>query len=276
MPVLFPGLTDPVNIRVLSTGCIELAQWWAKTDTLRTFWRMYLTEEDGVVFRLPDCEFELPAGRLCLIPPGLEFDIELAKPVNCLYMHFELVGWTAEAIEQVFPQPVALEPDLTRDALAQRLWEDVVHESRRIESVLSGRLKSLIHLVVSDVMAHVPKERAGCYLTFAASHQEMVKVLLYIDRHLDENLSTSRLAEVASTSEARFIRRFREAMGQTPVRYVQERRVGKAARMLLSSDDSIDEVAERCGFANRYYFSRVFAKRMGTPPAKYRSDFPRM
>ena len=42
--------------------------------------------------------------------------------------------------------------------------------------------------------------------------------------------------------------------------------------MLVSTVLSIDEIADRCGFANRYYFSRVFAQRMGRPPARYRSE----
>jgi transcriptional regulator GlxA family with amidase domain len=43
-----------------------------------------------------------------------------------------------------------------------------------------------------------------------------------------------------------------------------------AADLLLRTSLSIDEIAERSGFANRYHFSRVFAQRMSHPPARFR------
>ncbi len=57
---------------------------------------------------------------------------------------------------------------------------------------------------------------------------------------------------------------------RTPGQYVLERRVALAAQRLALSADAIDEVASTCGFPDRFYFSRVFAKRMGAPPAAYR------
>ena len=103
---------------------------------------------------------------------------------------------------------------------------------------------------------------------------DLLQVLQFIDRHIEEPLDNGRLAEIAQSSESCFIRRFREAMGQTPARYVQDRRVAQASELLVCTDYSIDEVAQRCGFANRYYFSRVFSERVGRPPARYRNERP--
>jgi len=103
---------------------------------------------------------------------------------------------------------------------------------------------------------------------------DLLEVLRFIDHHIQESLDNGRLAEITHTSESCFIRRFREVMGETPARYVQDRRVARAAELLVCTDQSIDEVAQRCGFANRYYFSRVFSKRMGRPPVRYRNERP--
>ena len=45
----------------------------------------------------------------------------------------------------------------------------------------------------------------------------------------------------------------------------------RAAELLAHTDLTIDEIAERCGFANRFHFSRVFAQRMVEPPGRYRA-----
>ena len=59
-------------------------------------------------------------------------------------------------------------------------------------------------------------------------------------------------------------------IGQTPAQYVLERRITFAAERLSFSEDSIERIAEVCGFPDRFYFSRMFVRRMGQPPAAYR------
>ena len=49
-----------------------------------------------------------------------------------------------------------------------------------------------------------------------------------------------------------------------------ERRVAWAARRLAFGDESIDAIALGAGFANRNYFTRVFTRHLGVPPAAYR------
>jgi transcriptional regulator GlxA family with amidase domain len=57
-----------------------------------------------------------------------------------------------------------------------------------------------------------------------------------------------------------FSRAFQREFGTTPARYLTGVRVREAARLLLESALTIDEIAERAGFPNRAYFSRVFRK----------------
>jgi AraC-like DNA-binding protein len=72
-------------------------------------------------------------------------------------------------------------------------------------------------------------------------------------------------------SESHSIRVFRRVVGCTPARHVQERRLSHAAELLERTSLTIDEIAERCRFAYRFHFSRVFAQRMVEPPGRYRA-----
>ncbi|MBW2699036.1 MAG: helix-turn-helix transcriptional regulator [Deltaproteobacteria bacterium] len=227
MPILFRGVAESLNIRLLSAGYITVDSWWAETDQLREFWRLYLSYQDGASLRIGDEIYTLPPERIVVVPAGIEFQAELEHPVDQFYIQFEF-----------------------------------------------GRLKALTHLSIAEVLSHISEDRARSFLRIAEGQQELLDVLHYIDKHLDQSLNNSRLAEIALASESRFIRRFREATGRTPGRYVQDRRLRRAAELLVSTDQTIDHIAESCGFANRYYFTRVFAQRMGCPPARYRSDRP--
>jgi AraC-like DNA-binding protein len=275
MPILFPGVAESLNIRLLSAGCIKVDSWWTETDRLREFWRLYLNEEDGAALRVAGEIHPLPAGRLVLVPAGLAFEVQLKAPIEQFFVQFEFVGWPSGAALEVVPRPVALPPHPDRDALARSLAAEV-QTAQELEPILASRLKALAHLVTAAVLRDVPEDRARSFMRIAEGQQELLAVLHFIDKHLDEALSNDRLADIAGASESRFIRRFRDATGRTPGRYVQDRRVRRAAELLVSTGQTIDQIADSCGFANRYYFTRVFTQRMGCPPARYRSDRPFM
>lgn len=276
MPILFPNLQESLYTRVFSAGYVTVDQWWQETDVLRGFWRLYLNEQDGVALRLRDGLFAMPAGRLVLVPPGLAFAIELARPVDQLFVQFEFLGWPPEAARELLPEPLALPPDDLLDALTRRLRGELSAGRGVLDPVLAGRVKALVHLAMAAAIEGLPADRTRRALRIHEGQRELLSVLHYIDEHLTEPMSNAQLAEIALSSESRFIRRFREATGRTPARYVQERRLERASELLVSTDHSIDEIAESSGFANRYYFTRVFTQRMGLPPGRYRSERPHL
>jgi AraC-like DNA-binding protein len=255
---------------------MQVGDWWRDTDHLRGFWRLYLNEQDGVSLGLGRKTFEMPAGALVLVPAGLEFTIALKRPVQQLFALFEFLGWPPDVAREILPGPEALPRDDLLLALARELCNELGSARDVLEPPASSRLKALVHLSIASVLSRVPADRARRVLRINEGQREMIAVLHYIDEHLAEPMSNARLAEIALSSESRFIRRFREATGRTPARYVQERRLERASELLISTDFSIDKIAEGCGFANRYYFTRVFTQRMGLPPGRYRSERPHL
>ena len=114
-----------------------------------------------------------------------------------------------------------------------------------------------------------PEQHRRCS-RYLLSRSAVTPATEYIDANLAEPLSNGELARVCHVSEDHFIRVFRQALGQTPAQYILDRRVSAAAQRLIFSKESVDAIAEATGFGDRFYFSRVFAKRMGSPPAAYR------
>ena len=273
MPVLFPGVSDSIHIRLFSAGYIRLREWWMETDHIRSMWRLCRVDDEGAALLYGSKVYAFPAGRFALVPPGLKFETHLERPVKKFYILFEVIGWPAAAAGDLFPEPITLPPDEFRDRLADEICAEV-GVSDRLGPALSCRVKSLLHLTMASLEQLLPEERVALLRRLVDGQLDLLEVLRFIDHHIQEPLDNGRLAEITHTSESCFIRRFREAMGQTPARYVQDRRVARASELLVCTDHSIDEVAQRCGFANRYYFSRVFSERVGRPPVRYRNERP--
>jgi AraC-like DNA-binding protein len=274
MTVLFPGISDSIHIRLFAAGYLRLRRWWTETDRIRSMWRLCRSEEDGAALRIGSGTYWFPAGRFALVPPGLRFEPHLERSVNQFCILFEVIGWNARSVTDLFPEPVTLPPNDFRDELADAV-EREVRVSQRLGPGLASRVKSLVHLTMASLEEVLPDDKVELLNRLIDYQSDLLEVIRYIESHIGESLDNARLAEIAHSSESCFIRRFREAMGQTPARYVQERRVARAAELLVCTNQSIDEIARRCGFANRYYFSRVFSERIGRPPVRYRNERPR-
>ena len=72
-------------------------------------------------------------------------------------------------------------------------------------------------------------------------------------------------------SHGSFIKAFKRYQGVTPVRFLMQTRIRQVADLLVNTDTTIDAIAERTGFPNRAYLSRVFKKITGLSPAQFRN-----
>ena len=98
----------------------------------------------------------------------------------------------------------------------------------------------------------------------------MQRVLAFAASHLDEDLSLRGLAAEAGLSPFQFHRTFSTTMGETPKHLTRRLRLGRAAVLLLTTADSVLNVALSCGFRNHEVFSRAFRRRFGLTPRAYR------
>jgi len=64
---------------------------------------------------------------------------------------------------------------------------------------------------------------------------------------------------------------FREVFKVTPFQYLQNYRLDLARILLEEKDLTVSNIAYRIGYSNVSYFSRVFKRRFGITPGKYRS-----
>lgn len=90
---------------------------------------------------------------------------------------------------------------------------------------------------------------------------------------LDQPLSVDDLAQQARMSPRNFTRRFRQATGTSPARWLLGRRLDEARRLLESTDLAIGSVADACGFASPVTFRQNFVSAYATTPSAYRRQF---
>ena len=101
--------------------------------------------------------------------------------------------------------------------------------------------------------------------------RRIVDVLRAIEEGPDEALDLAGLAAVAGLGKHHFLRIFRRSVGMTPHQYVLRVRMGRAARRLATSRDSVLAVALDSGFNDLSTFNARFRATFGATPSKYRA-----
>jgi AraC-like DNA-binding protein len=92
-----------------------------------------------------------------------------------------------------------------------------------------------------------------------------------MDRRYAEQLDIPALARAALTSEAHFIRTFKQTFGETPHRYLQRRRLERAMALLRETEQPVTEICLDVGFTSLGTFSRTFRRVLGMSPTAYRA-----
>lgn len=102
-----------------------------------------------------------------------------------------------------------------------------------------------------------------------ASWQERKAKKLMFD-HLARPIDVGEIARSCRVSRGYFISAFGASTGLTPHQWLICCRLHRAQELLLSTDLSLAEIAQDCGFYDQSHFNRTFARRTGMPPGKWR------
>lgn len=92
----------------------------------------------------------------------------------------------------------------------------------------------------------------------------------FMQNNLDSRLQLNELARIAGMSPNHYGALFMQRHQHSPIDYFNRLKVQKACELLLTSNQRVNEIAESLGFADPYYFSRLFKKIMGKSPRHYR------
>ncbi|MFF2885247.1 AraC family transcriptional regulator [Paenibacillus sp. NPDC057967] len=146
-------------------------------------------------------------------------------------------------------------------------------EAMRREWLIAGpferfQVKSMFYELVGMILQQLHRqgvESASAVPDLAA------RAVRYMERHYAESISLESLAAALNYSAAHLSDVFKKQVGYSPIDYLLRIRMEKAACLLLDTEASIREIAAYVGYADPYYFGRMFKKMIGVSPLQYRN-----
>ena len=270
-----PPVLDDLEIRVLWTQRDQLsAGAWNQPRLTNDHWRLYHNDAPGASLTIEGVQTRFAAGGVYLIPSGLTMSSGNTGDFSQTFVHFDIADMPLVLLRELFPGPTHI-PDRAGLvpavlALRERLaWDSYPNLTLHCMAV------GAVYLAFASFLAALSDDLIDRCWTRMSALRPILPALKTIREGLDCPLRNSVLADACHLSEDYFIRTFHAAVGLSPAQYILKRRVSLAAQRLLFTDESIDRIAARTGFRDRFYFTRVFARETGIAPASYRRR-PRM
>ena len=117
-------------------------------------------------------------------------------------------------------------------------------------------------------------ESGECQVAWLAAHNNQAlgrAISAMLDRP-EAGHTVQSLADVAGMSRAAYAEHFKKAFGRTPMIFLKEVRLRRAAHLLAATDLPVKAITARIGFGSRSYFSRAFKDFTGLDPASFRAN----
>lgn len=224
-------------------------------------------------------DYPLQEGTLFCSRPGIWHQIRSEQGLILFFVAFEIdESRTSETYSRNFRSlihrgKILAEP---KDAsISAQIWQTIFSMAESKHSVSKDMLQHLVlSLFLSFLhgLSSIPDLSVDSLDEDTEEHRLLKRAKLYIKDNLSSSLSIEHVSQELGISSRHLSRLFHSQLGQTFVHYVQERRVQKAKKWLLNSDIAIKDIAKRTGFDSVHYFTRVFTKKLGVAPAKFRKS----
>jgi AraC family transcriptional regulator len=218
-------------------------------------------------------------GTAWLSPPGLqEGSVDIAEDMSGvlhIYLpvsHFspgsfdnDIGGSAIGALryETAFEDPLLAEIGC---AIASELQNETSAGSLLIGTLASSLAARLVQKYATASSAQSCPRRTVQGL----DRRRLLRVLDYIEANLEGDLSIERMAAIACLSRFHFARTFRQAVGQSPHRYVSAKRLERAKALLMHGDRPLVDIALALSFSSQANFARAFREATGLAPGQYR------
>jgi two-component system, response regulator YesN len=98
----------------------------------------------------------------------------------------------------------------------------------------------------------------------------VMDAFLYLQEHIFDDISLEQIADFAGVSSQYLSRKIKEKFGMNFLEYLTGKRLEYAQYLLLSTNDSVKDIALKAGYPDANYFSRLFKKNLEQSPLQFR------
>ncbi len=232
---------------------------WIIAPEVITFWDLTYVEAGHGVYYVNNEPIPVSRGSLLCIPAG-SYRVAETDPgdVMCIYAYnIDLFNMGGDP--PVIPLPLCshVESDKTLTALLTRM--DCVWALR--EPGFDLVALSILYQILYELIVNANG------MTRPYGNEHVKRITAYILSHINQRVTPAELGAYASLNPSYLNTLVHAFTGRTLTDYVNHIRINVAENILHYENVTSQEVADRCGFSDVFYFSRTFKRHKGYPPS---------
>ena len=239
---------------------------WRIEDSLTNFIDITYICSGEAYYNINGIDYHVKSGDLLCIPKNSRrfATTNPQNPLCCYPVNFKLHDFNGDEITLPFPlisHLGTIEPILHLYKELNVAWTEQKPGYRLYAHSIFTRI---LHKLLCLLYYHNDQ-------TFI--DPRIQKIQAYISRHYTEKLTVDHLAALIGLNPVYFGILFKENMGCSVKKYINQIKINHAENLLLSGEFTITDVALACGFEDVYYFSKLFKSLKGYPPSHTRNLF---
>lgn len=234
--------------------------FFRKRNDIHSGYAVYFVEKGSFEYQVRNGVFDnIKEGEAVICPPNVNFSKKVIDTVTMHLVNFQI----ADSTELPFIKfRYDSEPRICETL--ERLKGLALQKNFPCENYKAHLVTDIWYTVLAML------ESPFTEYTPVISDPFFREMSAYIELHPDTSLA--KLAEKFSCSRVTVNNYFRRFAGSTAGDYIQRERIWLACRLLTETNEPLKSLAPKCGFANEYYFSKVFHNTTGKTPIQYRKS----
>jgi len=256
-----------ISVHVYCAYRMEFGREWRRGYVRNHYDRLYFIESGEATVSTPEQEVVLRPGHCYLLGANLLHRHSCPAAITMHWCHFQTLLDGSVDLFQEIAVPLEARPGSLSSYrnIFQSLGKTMDCRNACCHLLRASLLLQLIqpHLKLAD-----PASRR-----IAEGRRRFLPVLKHIDAHLHETIRIADLAGLLGLNREYFSRFFRKHFRVPPKRYILQKRIQHAQKLLCQTGLQIQEIGGRCGFPDPYHFSKTFRNTAGIPPSEYRQRY---
>lgn len=180
------------------------------------------------------------------------------------YLHIEVYGEYMKSCFDKIPDFFKLTHSKECVELIGNIFDAINRGLKNADLYVTGKVYELLYLLSAESEEEDYKDDTAKELVLCAKK--------YIDENYEKPITLSDMAGTVNLNPVYFHRVFKNAMGITPGKYLQNIRLSTAKKLLEVTGKPIEEISFLCGFSSQAYFSDFFKRKTGLSPVQFRKE----
>lgn len=234
------------------------------------WYELYYITEGSVMYRMKHNNYFIEQGSWIFIPPKTNHKSIYSSTNNTRYLFNFSKDYINSTLYQKIDQFIvhtAFTPSLSvsshLDDLVNRAYQEFQNP---------GELSNEFYkCYLFEIMAALLTDAAGKPVQNNISNNFIIEnTITYINNHFSEKINLQDLADINYVTSNYLSRLFKQITGINLFEYLQTIRLNHAKTLIVSTNEPISLIAQKCGFGDANYFSYCFKKVESVSPLQYR------